>query len=78
MRWLNKQKTHLSNLYTAKREQLIAEQSLDYSENNIHGAYWERLAEDEKRDINISDFDNDFVDESYITVKKFIENILWG
>jgi lipopolysaccharide export LptBFGC system permease protein LptF len=72
---LNKRKAHLSDLRNAKRQQLLAQQSLHFSENALHAVHWERFSEDEESDIEISDIDDDFFDEADITVDKFIENI---
>ncbi len=72
---LNKRKAHLSDLRNAKRQQLLAQQSLNNYDNTLHAAHWEGLSEDEESDIEISD-DDDFFDEADNTVDKYIENIL--
>ncbi len=72
---LNKRKAHLSDLRNAKRQQLLAQQSLNFSENDLHGAHWEGLSEDEESNIEVSDVDDDFFDEADDTIDKYIENI---
>jgi hypothetical protein len=72
---LSKRRAHLSNLYNAKRQQLLAQQSLNISENELHAVHWKGFSEDEDCDIEITDIDNDFFDEANITVDKFQENI---
>ncbi len=57
---LNKRKVHLSDLRNAQRQQLLAQQSLNYYNYNLHAVHWERLSENEESDIEISDVDNDF------------------
>ncbi len=75
MRRLNKQKAHLSDLQNAKRQQLQAQQSFDFYDNNLHAVHWEGLSENEESDIEISDIDDDFFDDADNTADKFIENI---
>ncbi len=72
---LNKHKAHLSDLRNAKQQQLLAQQSLNYYDNNLHVVHWEKLSEDEESNIEISNVDNDFFDEADNTVEKYIENI---
>ncbi len=72
---LNKRKAHLSNLRNAKRQQLLAQQNLSFSDDDFHRVHWEGLSENEESDIEISDIDDDFFDEADNTVNKFIENI---
>jgi predicted nuclease of predicted toxin-antitoxin system len=72
---LNKRKAHLSNLRNAKRQQLLAQQSLNYYNDNLHAVHWEGLPENEESDIEILDVDDDFFDEADNTVDKYIENI---
>jgi hypothetical protein len=69
---LNKQKAPLSDIQNAKRQQLLAQQSLNFSENELHAVHWEGFSEDEESDIEISEIDDDFFDEADITVVKFI------
>ncbi len=72
---LNKRKAHLSDLRNAKRQQLLAQQSLNFYDDNLHAAHWEGLSENEESEIEISDVDDDFFDEADITVDEFIEYI---
>jgi glycerol kinase len=72
---LNKQKAHLSDLRNAKRQQLLAQQSLNFLENELHVVHCDGFSEDEESDIEIYDTDNDFFDKADITVDKFIETI---
>jgi hypothetical protein len=58
---LNKQNAHLSDLQNAKRQQLLAQQGLDFSKNNLHAVHWEGFSKNGKGNIKFSDVNNDFL-----------------
>ena len=73
---LNKRKAQLTNLRNAKRQQLLAQQSLNiYDNDDFHAVHWEGFSDDKESDIEFSDNDNNFLDEADTTVDKIIENI---
>jgi hypothetical protein len=72
---LNNKKAHLSDLRNTKRQQLLAQQSLNYYDDNLNAVHWEGLSKNEESDIVSSDVDNDFFDKADNTVDEYIENI---
>jgi glycerol kinase len=75
MRRLNKRKAHLSDPRNATRQQLLAQQHLNYYDDNLHAVHWEELSENEESDSEISDAYDAFFDKADNPVDKYIEII---
>jgi hypothetical protein len=75
MKRLKKQKAHLTNLWTIKRQHLLAQPGLNSSDTKIHAVHWEGLIEDEESNIEISNIANKFCNEVDNTVDILKDNI---